>query len=94
MAADGSYTYDPNSIPSVENLSLGDHTDTFSYTAADGHGDTSTSTLTITVNIDARDGDGGCRHRRRSTDDATLTINAATFWRTTPMARTINRRCM
>ena len=93
MAADGSYTYDPNSIPSVENLSLGDHTDTFSYTAADGHGDTSTSTLTITVNSDAGDGDGGCRHRRRCEDDD-ADDHAATFWRTTPMARTINRRCM
>ena len=26
MAADGSYTYDPHSIPDLENLSLGTHT--------------------------------------------------------------------
>ena len=43
MAADGSYSYDPHSIPNVENLSLGDHVETFSYTAADGHGDDRTA---------------------------------------------------
>ena len=34
MAADGSYSYDPNSIPDVENLSLGAHVETFSYTVS------------------------------------------------------------
>ena len=49
MAADGSYTYDPASIPTIETLALGTHLETFSYTVSDGHGDTATSTLTITV---------------------------------------------
>ena len=31
MAADGSYSYDPDSIPTIESLSLGAHTETFSY---------------------------------------------------------------
>ena len=51
MAADGSYTYDPASIPTIETLALGTHLETFSYTVSDGHGDTATSTLTITVTI-------------------------------------------
>ena len=38
-----SYTYDPTSIPTLENLSLGDHVETFSYSIADGHGDVSRS---------------------------------------------------
>src|SRR4051812_7361799 len=51
MAADGSYTYDPTSIPTLETLSLGDHVETFTYSIADGHGDVSSSTLSITVHI-------------------------------------------
>ena len=53
LAADGSYTYDPESISGLENLAVGTYTDSFSYTAADGHGDSSTATVTITVNVAA-----------------------------------------
>src|ERR1051325_2989803 len=52
MAADGSYSYDPHSIPNIETLALGDHVETFSYSVADGHGDSDSSTLSITVHID------------------------------------------
>src|SRR5438445_10784484 len=51
MAADGSYSYNPTSIPTLETLSLGDHVETFNYSIADGHGDVSSSTLAITVHI-------------------------------------------
>ena len=53
LAANGSYTYDPETISGLENLAVGTYTDSFSYTASDGHGDTSTATVTITVNVAA-----------------------------------------
>ena len=53
LAADGSYTYDPESISGLENLAVGTYTDSFSYTAADGHGNSSTATVTITLNVAA-----------------------------------------
>ena len=53
LAADGSYTYDPETISGLENKPVGTYTDSFSYTATDGHGDTSTATVTITVNVAA-----------------------------------------
>jgi len=49
--ADGSYTYTlDNSNPAVDALNNGQHlTDTFTYTASDGHGGTASSTLTIRI---------------------------------------------
>src|SRR6202162_2812441 len=76
MAADGSYTYDPHSIPGVENLALGAHPETFNYSIADGHGDVSSSTLTITVNIDPETVTANVDTNAVS-DDSTLTVNAA-----------------
>src|SRR5204862_35642 len=52
LQADGSYSYDPHSIPNIETKALGTYTDTFTYTAQDGHGDTASATLTITVTVD------------------------------------------
>ena len=39
MAADGSYTYDPHSIPNFETLSLGTTSKPSATRSADGHGD-------------------------------------------------------
>src|SRR5664280_1896623 len=76
MAADGSYSYDPHSIPGIENLALGAHLETFSYSIADGHGDVSTSTLAITVNIDPEPVTAVADTNAVS-DDHTLTVLAA-----------------
>ena len=49
LAADGSYTYDPNG--KFENLDDGESTtDSFTYTANDGTADSSAATVTITIN--------------------------------------------
>ena len=74
IAADGSYTYDPNSIPDLENLSLGTTSKPSATRSADGHGDygrldaddhgdTSTPE-TVTAVADTGDG---------QTSDATIT---------------------
>src|ERR1700693_4211838 len=76
MAADGSYTYDPHSIPGIENLALGPHTETFNYSIADGHGDVSSSTLTITVTI-APEAVTAVADTNAVSDDATLTVSAS-----------------
>ena len=48
--ADGSYTYDPTGSVTLKELGVGAQTtDTFSYTADDGHGGTGTATVSITV---------------------------------------------
>ena len=40
LGADGSYSYNPETVSGIENLSVGTYTDSFSYTASDGHGAT------------------------------------------------------
>src|SRR5262249_48252297 len=46
--ADGTYDYNPNGA--FETLTFGNTaTDSFTYSIADGHGDTSTATVTITI---------------------------------------------
>ena len=48
--ADGSYTYDPTGSVTLKDLGAGAQTtDTFNYTADDGHGGTGTATVSITV---------------------------------------------
>src|SRR4029077_26654 len=76
MAADGSYTYNPDSIPTIESLPLGAHVETFSYSIADGHGDTSTSTLSITVNV-TPEAVTAVADTNAVADDSTLTVSAA-----------------
>lgn len=64
--ADGSYSYDPSTSPTLSALQIGENaSDTFSYTVSDGNGGTATTTVTIAVtgsiilggaiNIDADD---------------------------------------
>src|SRR5207244_558756 len=54
LAADGSYSYDPETYSGLESVPAGTSvTDTFSYTIKDSHGTTSTATVTITVNVPA-----------------------------------------
>jgi VCBS repeat-containing protein len=49
LNANGTYSYDPNHA--FESLNTGQTaTDSFTYTASDGHGGTSTATVTITIN--------------------------------------------
>src|SRR5689334_1012154 len=76
MAADGSYTYDPHSIPGIENLALGDHVETFSYSIADGHGDVDSGTLSITVHIEP-EAVTATADTKEVTEDSTLTVLAA-----------------
>ena len=52
LDASGNYTYIlNNALPSVQGLGVGESlTDTFTFTASDGHGGTASSTLTVTIN--------------------------------------------
>jgi VCBS repeat-containing protein len=48
--ADGSYTYNADNIAAIDGAATGSHlTDTFSYTANDGHGGTTTTNIVITL---------------------------------------------
>jgi len=50
LNSDGSYTYNADNTSAIDSAATGSHlTDTFTYTASDGHGGTSTQTLTITL---------------------------------------------
>ena len=54
----GQAHYNPTTstvFETLANLALGSHTDTFSYTVTDNHGDTSTATQTATVNVPVTD---------------------------------------
>src|SRR5258708_7368777 len=54
LNADGSYVYNGDTITGIENQPFGTPvTDSFTYTAKDGHGDTNTGTVHITVNVPA-----------------------------------------
>src|SRR6185437_5523134 len=53
LNADGSYSYDPSTITNIENTPTGTLADSFTYTAANGHGDHSDATVSITVTIPA-----------------------------------------
>lgn len=47
---DGSFTYDPTGVPAIEALGAGETlADTFTYTIADGNGETDTATATVFV---------------------------------------------
>ncbi len=47
---DGSFDYDPTSIPSIDALNLNDSlSDVFSYTISDGNGGTATASVSVTV---------------------------------------------
>src|SRR5204862_278672 len=61
---------------SLENLSLGDHVETFSYSIADGHGDTDTGTLSITVHI-TPEAVTATADTNAVNEESTLTVNAA-----------------
>jgi len=48
--ADGSYTYNADNTSAIDGAATGSHlTDTFSYTASDGHGGTTTTNIVITL---------------------------------------------
>ena len=50
LDANGSYSYDPTTSTAFESIPAGSSTtDSFSYTAADSHGNSDTATVTITV---------------------------------------------
>ena len=51
---DGTFKYDPSTITGVEDKPVGSYTDTFTYTATDGHGDVSApATVTVTYVVTA-----------------------------------------
>ena len=48
--ADGSYTYNADNIAAIDGAPIGSHlTDTFAYTASDGHGGTTSSQIVVTL---------------------------------------------
>jgi len=48
--SNGSYTYNADNTAAIDSAATGSHlTDTFTYTANDGHGGTSTQTITVTL---------------------------------------------
>jgi VCBS repeat-containing protein len=50
IASNGSYTYNADNTAAIDGAATGSHlTDTFSYTASDGHGGTTTTNITITL---------------------------------------------
>ena len=50
IAANGSYTYNADNTTAINSAATGSHlTDTFSYTASDGHGGTMTTNIVITL---------------------------------------------
>ncbi|HUT12347.1 MAG TPA: Ig-like domain-containing protein [Thermoguttaceae bacterium] len=50
VAADGTLTYDPTGLPSLNELAVGEMlTDTFSYTITDGNGEQRTTTVTVFI---------------------------------------------
>ena len=50
IAANGSYTYNADNTSAIDGAATGSHlTDTFTYTASDGHGGTTTTSITITL---------------------------------------------
>ena len=50
IAANGSYTYNADNTTAINSAATGSHlTDTFSYTASDGHGGTTTTNIVITL---------------------------------------------
>ena len=52
LHADGSYTYDPNTIPTLETTPANNTLfDSFSFTVTDGHGDTASGTEHIRITI-------------------------------------------
>ncbi len=68
--ADGSFTYDPGTH--FDYLAVGQTaTDSFSYTASDGHGGTSGATVTITIN-GANDAPVAADHSDTTSEDSVL----------------------
>jgi len=50
IASNGSYTYNADNTSAIDSAATGSHlTDTFTYTANDGHGGTTTTTITVTL---------------------------------------------
>ena len=50
IGANGSYTYTADNTSAIDSAATGSHlTDTFSYTASDGHGGTTTTNIVITL---------------------------------------------
>ena len=48
--SNGSYTYNADNTSAIDSAATGSHlTDTFTYTASDGHGGTTTTTITVTL---------------------------------------------
>jgi VCBS repeat-containing protein len=66
MAPDGTFTYDPTGVASLQALASGDSvTDTFAYTVSDGLGGTDAATVTITI--------AGVNDAPTASDDAAAT---------------------
>ena len=66
--SNGSYSYTADNTAAIDAAATGSHlTDTFTYTANDGHGGTTTTTITVTARPSA-DGCGGRRRRRQAVE--------------------------
>src|ERR1043166_4926463 len=87
--ADGSYTYNADNIAAIDAAATGSHlTDTFSYTASDGHGGTTTTNIVITLDrpptvasdagaaLEAFSGTGNVLTNDSDRDGDSLTVSA------------------
>ncbi len=89
MAANGSYTYTADNTAAIDGAATGSHlTDTFSYTADDGHGGETTTNLILTVDraptvvadagaaVEAASGTGNVLTNDSDRDGDTLIVSA------------------
>ncbi|GEM_PF-2166319 len=89
IAANGSYTYNASNTAAIDGAATGSHlTDTFTYTASDGHGGTTTTTITITLDrpptvvadsgaaVESASGNGNVLTNDSDRDGDTLVVSA------------------
>ncbi len=89
IASNGSYTYNADNTSAIDSAATGSHlTDTFTYTASDGHGGTTTTSVTITLDraptvvadtnaaVEGSSGSGNVLTNDSDRDGDTLTVSA------------------
>ena len=73
---DGTFGYDPSTITGLEDQAVGSYTDTFTYTATDGHGDVSDpATVTVTYVVTAETVTAAAVDGGSVNEDGTTTIS-------------------
>ncbi|MEM1040019.1 MAG: Ig-like domain-containing protein, partial [Pseudomonadota bacterium] len=83
--ADGSYSYDPTTAPTLQALAAGASvTDTFSYTVTDANGLTASETVTITV-LGVNDAPEGVDSAVTTLEDTPYTFSSSDFGFTDPV---------